>query len=33
MTTDHAVVAVLLGTVALLMARSLYREWRRRHGQ
>jgi hypothetical protein len=32
MTQDAAVVAVLLGAVALLMARSLWREWRRRHG-
>jgi hypothetical protein len=32
MTNDAAVTTVLLGAVALLMARSLYREWRRRHG-
>ena len=32
MTQDAAVVTVLLGTLALLMARSLWREWRRRHG-
>lgn len=31
MTQDQAVVTVLLGTLALLTARSLYREWRRRH--
>ena len=30
MTQDAAVLAVVLGALALVMARSLYREWRRR---
>lgn len=31
MERDHAVVVVMLSTVGVLMARSMFREWRRRH--